>query len=56
MHKSNWNNGLQVAYAMKAELEEEMNGFFLDARLWLEAQQGRLETARAHSEEQDDAQ
>lgn len=43
---------LQTAYAIKAELEEEVSGFLLDARLLLEAQQERLETARAQSREQ----
>lgn len=43
---------LQTAYAIKAQLEEELDGFFQQARLWLEAQQGRLETARVRSEEQ----
>jgi hypothetical protein len=38
---------LQTAYTIKAELEEELDGFLQQAQLWLEAQQGRLETARA---------
>lgn len=46
---------LQAAYAIKAELEEEVSGFLLDARLLLEAQQGRLETTRAQSREQHSA-
>ncbi len=44
---------LQAAYALKAQLEEELDGFQKLARLWLEAQQGRLETARAQRKEQD---
>jgi len=46
---------LQAAYAIKAELEEEGSGFLLDTRLLLEAQQGRLETARTRRKEQDSA-
>ncbi len=43
---------LQAASAIKAELEEEVSGFLLDARLLLEAELRRLETARAQRREQ----
>jgi len=46
---------LQAAYAIKAELEEEVNGFLLDAHLLLEAELRRLETARAQGRAQQSA-
>jgi hypothetical protein len=46
---------LQAAYAIKAGLEEEISGFLLDARLLLEAELRRLETARSQSREQHSA-
>ncbi len=46
---------LQKAYAIKAELEEEVSGFLLDARLLLEAELRRLETARAQGRAQHSA-
>jgi len=46
---------LQAAYAIKTELEEEVSGFLLDARLLLEAELRRLETVRAQSRERQSA-
>ncbi len=46
---------LQAAYAIKTELEEEVSGFLLAARLLLEAELRRLETVRAQSRERQSA-